>query len=61
MGPHKFRGEMPHTTAVQDEISRTEDGNNSRRLDEEMENTNAQQEPAVQGTHTEGTRVSEMV
>ena len=60
MGPHKFRGEMQYTTSVQDEISRTEDGNNNRRLDE-MENTNVEQESAVQGTHTEGTGVSEMV
>jgi hypothetical protein len=52
---------MPHTTAVQDEISRTEDENNNSRLDEEMKNTKAEQEPAVQGTHTEGAGVSEMV
>jgi len=52
---------MPHITAVQDEISRTENGNNNRRLDVELENTNAEQEPAVQETHTEGPGVSEMV
>jgi hypothetical protein len=61
VGPHKFRGEVPYTTSVEDAITRTEDGDANGELDEEMENTNAEQESAGQGTHTEGTGVSEVV
>jgi len=50
-----------HTTAVLDEISATEDGNNNRRLYEEMENINAEQETDVQEPHNLGTGVCEML
>jgi hypothetical protein len=56
----KFRDEM-HTTAVLDEISATEDGNNNRRLYEEMENINAEKETDVQEPHNLGTGVCEML